>query len=531
MKFIWNFCQQFAVAGIFLSFTITAIGSSTAGANKDVQANSLSSRQFLSYNLGFAKYFGGSGSDKIMDIALDLEGNVYVVGFSTSRDLPTTTTAYQTAYGGGPSDAFVAKFSGDGASLIWCTYLGGSNRDSGTAIALDPKGNIYLTGMTNSADFPISSKSYDNTIGSKPNIKHNQRSDIFLTKLSPNGSQLLYSTYLGGSGDDWAMDIAVHQSTGCSYVTGGTYSPDFPTTVSAYDRNYSKTVIDALLARAKPDAFVAKLSADGSHLLYSTYLGGSEYDVGEAIAVDHFGIASVAGPTASWNFPTTSKAFQQKLSGRTDVWVVKILPDGSNLLFSTLFGGSDNDGIEHSAIKADSGGSLYITGFTHSVDLPTTTTAYRRTLSGSLDNFVARFSHDGRDLLFSTFFGGSDGWETPFGTPGVDRDGNIYVGGASACTDFPVTVGALQSTLRGGNDTFLCKFSKDGSKLLYATYFGGSAHDLSRGIALDSSGKIHVIMQTSSTDILIKPQAGQILDQRNDNGFIVQFEPLRSSSP
>lgn len=475
--------------------------------------------------LAFSTYFGGSGHDVIRDIVLDGHGNVYVAGITNSHNLPTSVVSFQPKYGGGPIDAFVAKVSSDGASLIWCTYLGGSASDYASAIALDQSGNVYVTGMSASRDFPTTPNAYRRNLDKGVEHKNRPRSgDAFISKFSPDGAQLLYSTYLGGSGSDYAMDIVVDPATNSAYVTGGTLSTDFPTTANAYDKTYDRGLFGFLLAKREPDAFVAKLSADGANLLFATYLGGAAYDVGEGIALDKSGFLYVAGPSGSKNFPTTNGVFQRKLRGGTDVWVTKFSPEGTDLIFSTLIGGSGNDAIEHSAIGVDSEGNTYISGFTHSTDFPTTAGAYRKTLSGSIDNFVAKLAADGGSLIFASLFGGSDDWETPFGTQGLDSEGNVLVGGGTSSSDFLVTVDAQQSSSKGNADLFLVKFSKEVSKLLYATYLGGSAKDHVRGLALSPDSRaVYLTGQTFSTDFPTTHGALLTSYQGNGDSFILKL--------
>jgi hypothetical protein len=268
---------------------------------------------------------------------------------------------------------------------------------------------------------------------------------------------------------------------------------------------------------------VAKLSADGSDLVYSTYLGGSGVDNGQGITVNAFGIVYVVGYTASNNFPTTERAYQRRLGGGTDVWVAKISQNGSRLIYSTLVGGSDNDGPEHSAIIVDPNGNVIINGFTHSSDFPTTDRAYQRALRGSIDNFIAKLAPDGKTLIFSTYFGGSDGWETAFGSPGLDSNGKIYISGATATSDFPVTADAYQPYISGEADIFVCKFSPDASQLLFSTYIGGTKGDGSRGLAIGYLGSIYVVGQTSSRNFPTTHSGFQTTFQGNGDAFIIKF--------
>ena len=229
-------------------------------------------------------------------IAVDTSGNAYVTGYTCSSDFPTTAGAFQTTFGGGLTDAFVTELNPTGSGLVYSTYLGGSGYDDGFGIAVDASGNAYVTGFTDSTDFPTTAGAFQTTFGGF--------GDAFVTELNPTGSGLVYSTYLGGSDDDEGYGIAVDTS-GNAYVTGYTHSSDFPTTAGAFQTTYG----------GDRDAFVTKLNPTGSGLVYSTYLGGSDCDFGVGIAVDTSGNAYVTGITFSSDFPTTAGAFQTTLGG------------------------------------------------------------------------------------------------------------------------------------------------------------------------------------------------------------------------
>ena len=274
--------------------------------------------------LSYSTYLGGSGSfESGIGIAVDSAGSAYVTGDTNSTNFPTTSGAFQTTFGGGFSDAFVTKLNPAGSALVYSTYLGGSADDRGHGIAVDSAGNAYVTGVTASTNFPTTSGAFQTTFGGAP-------SDAYVTKLNPAGSALVYSTYLGGVENDQGSAIAV-DSAGSAYVTGLTFSTNFPTA----------SPIQAAKA-GDFDAFVTKLNAAGSALVYSTYLGGSGFDWGHGIAVDSAGNAYVAGQTRSTNFPTASP-IQAANAGDFDVFVTKLNAAGSALVYSTYLGGSNVD--------------------------------------------------------------------------------------------------------------------------------------------------------------------------------------------
>ncbi len=276
-----------------------------AGLYNDVFVTKLSP----SGSLVYSTYLGGSGQyDFSYGIAVDSSGNAYVTGSTWSTDFPTTQNGFQTTYGGGYNDAFVTKLSPEGNSLVYSTYLGGSGMDVGHSIAVDSSGNAYVTGYTDSTNFPTQNAYQGSNRGDR---------DAFVTKLNPQGNSLVYSTYLGGSGMDVGNGIAV-DSSGNAYVTGKTESTDFPTQ-NAYQGRYGGGTYDA---------FVTKLSPEGNSLVYSTYLGGSGEDRGYGIAVDSQGNAYVTGETASANFPTQN-AYQGSNGGNGDAFVTKLSFEGN----------------------------------------------------------------------------------------------------------------------------------------------------------------------------------------------------------
>ncbi len=302
----------------------------------------------------YSTYLGGDGSENGVDIAVDANGNAYVTGDTCSYDFPVTSGAWDTTSNGG-SDAFVAKVNTSG-NLVYATRLGGSSADYARGIGVDANGNAYVTGDTSSSNFPVTSGAWDTT--------SNGGSDAFVAKVNTSGSTVLYSTYLGGRGMDEAYGIAI-DATGDAYVTGWTSSDNFPVTSGAWDTTFS--VIDA---------FVAKLNAIGSALVYSTYLGGSDYECARGIGVDANGNAYVTGYTSSSNFPTTVGAWDTTINGSynedfcyyDDVFVTKLNFSGSTVLYSTYLGGDGPD--EAFGVVIDATGSAYVTGGTHSDGFP-----------------------------------------------------------------------------------------------------------------------------------------------------------------
>ena len=332
--------------------------------------------------LAYSTYLGGNSFDAGYGIAVDTSGNAYVTGFTGSTDFPTTPGAYDTSFNGGSSlggDAFVTKLNPTGTALTYSTYLGGSSTDKGYGIAVDTSGNAYVTGWTESPNFPTQSPIQ----GAKGGYY-----DAFVTKINSSGDALVYSTYLGGDSYDWGYCIAVDTSDNV-YVTGETASTNFPTQ-DAYDTtcgtdgncNWDGSYYYT-------DAFVTKINSSGSALVYSTYLGGSREDVGEGgIAVDTSGNVYVTGDTESPDFPTQSP-FQGSFGGILDTFVTKINSSGSSLVYSTYLGGSHSD--ECLGMAVDTSGNVYVTGETASTDFPTQI-PIQGSIGSSLDAFVTKIA-------------------------------------------------------------------------------------------------------------------------------------------
>jgi uncharacterized protein (TIGR03437 family) len=424
--------------------------------------------------LVYSTYLGGSRNDWGYGIAVDAAGSAYVTGYTNSPNFPTQS-AYQATYQGGLTNAFVTKLTPAGNALVYSTYLGGSGEERAYAIAVDGAGSAYVTGTTTSTNFPTQS-AYQATF---------QGGDAFVTKLTPAGNALVYSTYLGGSGVDVGHGIAV-DAAGSAYVTGTTWSTNFPTQ-SAYQATSPNSTFQ--------HAFVTKLTPAGNALIYSTYLGGSGDEWGYGIAVDAAGSAYVTGDTTSANFPTQS-ACQTTLQGSTDAFVTKLTPVGNALVYSTYLGGRGDD--VGNGIAVDAAGSAYVTGETWSPNFPTQS-AYQATYQGgNSDAFVTKLAPAGNALVYSTYLGGSS-LDEGHGIA-VDSAGSAYVTGYTASTNFPT-----QSQYQARNpelyvDAFVTKLTPAGNALVYSTYLGGSGEDYGYGIAVDGAGSTYVTGYTQSSN-------------------------------
>ncbi|WP_134704981.1 SBBP repeat-containing protein [Ammoniphilus sp. YIM 78166] len=451
--------------------------------------------------LAYSTYLGGSGFDSGAGIAVDSSGAAYVTGITNSPIFPTQNP-FQVALNG-VLDAFVAKLDPTGTSLVYSTYLGGSGSDQGLGIDVDSSGAAYVTGQTNSPDFPRENP-FQADLGGD--------TDAFVTKLSPAGNTLIYSTYLGGSEFDAGYGIAV-DSSGAAYVTGETASSDdFPTQIPVQGNFGGDT-----------DAFVAKLDPTGTLLVYSTYLGGSNFDFGFAIAVDNSGAAYVTGQTASLDFPMQSP-FQGALTGNSDAFITKLDPTGTSLVYSTYLGGSNFD--RGFGIAVDSSGAAYVTGETSSLNFPMQN-PFQGALAGNSDAFITKLDPTGTSLVYSTYLGGSN-IDIGFGIA-VDSNGAAYVTGQTISDNFP-TMDPILADRAGGSDVFVTKLSPAGDTLVYSTYLGGSLTDIGSGIAVDSSGAAYVTGQTASPDFPTQNPFQEAL-AGNFDAFVLKILQIPSPPP
>jgi len=425
---------------------------------------------FIDPELSYSTYLGGKGEDYGEGIVVDGAGCAYMTGGTLSTNFPTTNP-----YDGSlddERDAFITKISASGDSLMYSTYLGGSSADAGCDIALDGSSNVYVMGVTYSTDFPTAS-AYDESF--------NGYEDIFITKLSATGDSLMYSTYLGGSSDDRGRRGIAVDNNGCAYVTGYTFSSDFPT-ANAYDGSYN----------GYEDVFATKFSAAGDSLIYSTYLGGNDHEWGYDIAVDEEGYAYLTGWTQSKDFPTTSNVYDTTHNGEPDVFAIKLSTSGDSIAFSTYLGGSAED--QGWGIAVDGEGCAYVTGYTYSTDFPTAN-PYDGSWNGGFDVFLTKLSAAGDSLIYSTYLGGSN---SDYGLAiAVDSSGNAYVTGCLESSDFP-TANAYDGSYNGDEDVFVTKLCADGNSLVYSTYLGGSSDDRGYGIAVNDEGCAYVTGFTAS---------------------------------
>ena len=526
--------------------------------------------------LVYSTYLGGRAvmgnpygtGDSVSGIAVDGSGSVYVAGSTSSTNFPVTAGAYQIvnlALHKG-TNAFIAKLNATGTALDYSTYLGGNGGpghtgDYAAGIAVDAAGHAFVTGFASSADFPVTEGAFQtaNNGAAKAN------SNAFVLKLVISGG-LDYSTYLGGSGSgihglpyngpggygDSGSGIAV-DAAGHAYVTGTTYSADFPTTAAAFQ------AVNHAAAKIQPNIFVTRLNERGTALDYSTYLGGSGGssgfplgDSGYGIAVDAAGHAYVTGATYSADFPTTAGAFQsvnKSAPFNCNAFVTKLNETGTALDYSTYLGGKPGAKVYGTSgdggygIAVDALGRAYVAGTAFSDDFPTTPGAFQRKNNFATrysNAFVTKLNRTGTGLDYSTYLGGDEGGG--FGDYGrgiaVDASGNAYVTGGAYSTNFPTTPGAFQTAnnaavgnLPGkdypGTNAFVTELNGTGTALDYSTYLGGSYGDGANGIAIDASGNVYVAGAAGSANFPVTPGAFQTVNKTvvdgYTNGFISKF--------
>ncbi len=378
--------------------------------------------------------------------------------------------------------------------LEWSTFLGGQDQDDCISIDLTASGDIIIAGATESVDFPTTTGAYDTTfVGGY--------SDAYISCISADGSQLLWSTFLGGDSIDVLFEVALDDSD--RVVVGGlTMSSDFPATPGAYDTTHNGAF----------DGVVACLSADGSQLLYSTYLGTTMDDMIVALDVSNSGDAIVGGYTASSNFPTTPGAYDTTYNGGIrDAFVTRLSADGSTLVYSTYLGGNNDDGwyyeypmitnSDYIMLVLDEERNVFITGSTLSPDFPTTPGAYDTTFNGDWDNFITKLDATGSNLIYSTYLGGSSLDYTCLDAISLSENGMLAIGGVTWSSDFPTTPNAYDTTFNGGAgdfDAFVSILDSTGSQLLYSTFIGGTGGltgDVVTSMAFDPVGNVLIAGQ------------------------------------
>jgi len=480
------------------------------GTSKPVTENS--KLQTLPSPIVYSTFIGGSGYDDGRSIAIDSSGCAYITGGTESADFPSTIGSFDTS-SNGDRDVFVAKLDSTGAHLIYSTFIGGSDLDEGNGLAVDPAGNAYVTGYTQSTNFPTTAGTFNHGITpSASNI------NPFVLKLNSYGTNLVYSIYLSTNGSNGQGCAIAVDSEGNAYVTGWTNATDFPTTPGAF-----QTLLKG------SDAFITKINPDGTTLVYSTLLGGAMADdFGKAIAIDNTGCAYITGYTESGNFPITPDAFIRFTNNLYyNAFVTKLNPDGSALVYSTYLNGSTGDSLGL-AIAVDFKGNAYVTGQTCATDFSITSSAFQMMNKGGYDGFLAKLNPAGSKLDYATYLGGN---ENDYGySIAVDSGGIAFITGYTVSGNFPTTHGAFDSTLGNGG---VFDFDGDGylviinpnqsSSLLYSTYIGGTHLDVGLGIKVDGKGNAYLTGQASAGDFPVTAGAYDTCYHGNGDAFVMKF--------
>jgi hypothetical protein len=513
--------------------------------------------------LAYSTYFGGNKGDTAWAVAVNTnDGSVYLAGqtFSTTRtnsNTMATPGAFDTVYRGGKQagDAFVARFDNTGTNLIYATYLGGSADDAAYAIAVDGAGNAFVAGATISPDFPIKNPIPTGGIISGKINPHVglYPTDVFVAELDPNGSNLIYSTFIGGNSGEAAYGIALDDN-GDACITGFTYSTNFPVTPDAFQPHLACT--NSFYVNA--NAFISVIAAGGSNLNYSTYFGGTNYDVGRAIAFKN-GRLFVAGYTLSTNFPSINPLpgqeflngntnFNKRMNGASDAFVAAFdfSTPSPSVLYSTLLGGTNFD--RANGIAADDAGNAYVAGYTMSTNFPFTATNVPRLSPGFVvtNDFRKHFYLVTNGFLTKITLNGSQpaiAWSSVFGGKGanvanavaLDPAGNVYVTGSATCTNFPTTPDNLSGFLSPTNssrktgdnrfsDAIIMSFNNDCTALLYSAYLGGRDNDSANAIAVDPAGNAYIAGATTSTNF---PAVNDWQSRRNGTNdmFLAKISP------
>lgn len=432
--------------------------------------------------VSFSSFLGGSGAEEARGVAVDAQGNVYVTGTTQSSDFPATSPISPPP-AQFPGDVFVAKLAPDGARLIWAVYIGGSRTDVATDLAVDAAGNVLVTGYTDSLDFPATSGAFRTSApgdGIDP--------DGFVLKLNAQGTGLVYSTYLGGIDVDRIHGIALDRD-GNAYLAGTTASDNFPSTRGAFR---STRCMGLGL-----DAFLAKLNAAGSTLLYMSFLCGSSHEEALDVAVDAQGGAVAVGYSFSADFPVTAGALGRERRSNLDGFVAKLSPDGSALAYSTFLGGSADDVATSVAVEAS--GRMYVAGYTRSLDFPVTAGAFQpRQADNGLyeDGFAVLLSANGRELLRGTYLGGSAGDRV--NAVAVDSPGVVVVAGETASADFPAAPAPCETGYGGRRDAFAARLDLERGGAPAALFLGGRGDDEARAVAAAGGGAAVVAGGTRS---------------------------------
>ncbi len=446
----------------------------------------------------YASYLGGSQNDIATGVFQDSSGNIFLGGSTASPNFPTSSGAFQTSLSG-TQDAFVTKIAPNGTDLVFSTYLGGDNSTSGVSMVVDQNDIPTIVGTTSSPDFPVVNGFQ---------VSLNGESDGFVSQFNPDtGADLLFSTYIGGSGTDCVNSVTIN-SAGNLLLGGVTSSDDFPVTEGAFQTTYGG---------GATDGFFSVITSGTFSLDISTYLGGNNADAVNGIAVDSQNNAYLTGNTGSNNFPTTSGVFQASLKGTENAFVTKT--NGQTLTYSTFLGGSSADFGTSIAVPVDTPFEAAVTGGTSSADFPTTTNATQKSFGGVQDAFVTQISEDGTGLEFSTYLGGSQS-DAGASVKYVTQFDAAVVGNTQS-SDFPLK-SSIQGSFSGSQDAFLTDFHLSESKVVSSSVFGGNQATAGTSLFITTGGSGALFAGfTTSDNLQVTSNAFQKTLAGGSDAFVV----------
>jgi len=459
----------------------------------------------LSNDCAFAAtYFGGSGSERIVDAVVGQDGNIYVVGTTDSPDLPVSYGAYTAELNGG-DDVFVAVLDHNLEHVLACTFLGGRTVDAAGAIALDASGHVLVSGHTDSQDFPVTSDAFD--------PEHNGGTDLFVTKLSSDLTTVLASTFVGGGAEDQSGELAVSEDGESVYVVGRTRSSDCPTLDASFSRE----------RQGDWEAYLARLSSDLDVLQGATYFGGAGEDLSAAVHGAPDGDVYVAVVTDAQGYPGFGDAYSDELVGYYDIAVVRFDAGLSMLRRATFFGGRNMDDCKFLAL--DRNGNVIIGGHSNAPGCPTTPDAFDTTHNGSDEGFVSVLSGDLTSLLAATYLGGPSTTESlPAYAATIDANDRVVVVGPVYQWRQP-TPGAFSEAISGGHDVLVSVFDPRLQTLLYGTFVGGRRTEIATTVVAGGEGEVYILGQTGSDDFPVSAGAFDQSLSGSDDAFAFSFQP------
>ncbi|KAA3598106.1 MAG: T9SS C-terminal target domain-containing protein [Calditrichaeota bacterium] len=455
--------------------------------------------------IDFSTYIGGFSEDFSVEADVNSKNEIVISGNTSSTNFPTTSGVFDNLYNGGSWDSFISKLSKDASTLQFSTFIGGNSSDTGTNVFYNQsEDKILIIGTTSSSNFPTKN-AYSDTF--------NLGYDSFISCFSNKGDSLIYSTYIGGSNTDFTLASFVDKNDNV-YVSGRTFSLDFPTTLNAFSQT----------SFGNWESFISKISSNGDSLIASTLIGGNQQDENFDIEIDKFGNPYITGFTFSINYPTTSGAFQVYPSGNSEIYVSKFTNDMSILNYSTYLGGSSTD--YGNSIAIDKNLNAFITGSTSSTDFPIFN-GYDASFNGGEDIFLSKVSSDGSILLYSSFLGGNSS-ERSYNVS-LDLVSNVYLSGHTSSIDFPIFNGVNNN---GSNDYFIVSLNIIDNSINYSTCFGSTLSE-TFGSSNYTNGSLYLTGNTESNNFLSTSGSySQINSGGNDvtlTKFLFFNQPLKIS--